>query len=145
MAQVGENNARVHAAACGALLELAAAPAAGLGGHLGLLTRPVKSQLQCRPVLHRLELLAALLREVPIAHTPQNPGGEGFQLEPLMAFVGAALGSPNADVRAAAVRTAAQVRGRPCMPPRPNAVRIKGAAFSLSCRHVSAATQKATV
>jgi hypothetical protein len=48
MLQVGENNARVHAAACGALLELAAAPAAGLGAHLGLLTRPVKSQLQAR-------------------------------------------------------------------------------------------------
>lgn len=68
---------------------------------------------QCRPVLHRLELLAELLRAVPVA----RPGaGEGFQLEGLMRFLGAAFGSPSADVRAAAVRVAAQVPLRPRKP-----------------------------
>ena len=46
--QVGENNTRVHAAACAALLELATAPGGGLGPHLALVTRPAKSQLQVR-------------------------------------------------------------------------------------------------
>ncbi|KAK9826468.1 hypothetical protein WJX81_002603 [Elliptochloris bilobata] len=104
--RVGENNARIHAAACAALLELATAPGVGLGPHLGLVTRQFKSQLQCRPVLHRLELLAALLREVPIARAG---AGDGLHLEPLMRFLGNAFGSPNADVRAAAVRVSAQV------------------------------------
>ncbi len=61
---------------------------------------------QCRPVLNRLELLAELLRAVPVSRAG---AGEGFQLEALMRFVGAAVGSPSADVRAAAVRVAAQV------------------------------------
>lgn len=59
MLQVGENNARVHAAACAALLELATAPGGGLGPYLALLTRPVKSQLQARALL---ALLIVLIR-----------------------------------------------------------------------------------
>lgn len=57
-------------------------------------------------MLNRLELLAELLQAVPVS----RPGaGEGFQLEALMRFLGAAFGNPSADVRAAAVRVAAQV------------------------------------
>ena len=47
----------------------------------------------------------------PPAHTGHAEAG--FEVEALMRFIGLAFGSANGEVRAAAVKVAVQVRGRP--------------------------------
>lgn len=54
----------------------------------------------------RLQLLSTLL---PVIGMAGKGGGDGFQLDAVMEFVGAAFGNSNADVRAAAVLLTLQV------------------------------------
>jgi hypothetical protein len=61
------------------------------------------AQLGC---LCRLQLLSALL---PVLGMAGKAGSEGFQLDAVMGFVGAAFGNSNAEVRAAAVQLTLQV------------------------------------
>ncbi len=69
-------------------------------GMLAAFTRPVKNQNAWRPVYGRLQLINSL---VPLFGV--NKGSEGgFQLEPVMKFVGSAFTSANAEVRSQAVK-----------------------------------------
>ena len=71
-----------------------------MSGMLSAFTRPVKNQNAWRPVFGRLQLITSL---VPLFGV--SKGGEGgFQLEPLMKFVGSAFTSANAEVRSQAVK-----------------------------------------
>lgn len=57
------------------------------------------------PPARRLQLLSALLPAVGMA----GRGGEGFELEGVMEFVGAAFSNSSAEVRGAAVQLTLQV------------------------------------
>lgn len=59
-----------------------------------IFVKPVKNQSAWRPVLSRLELLNQLIDVFGI-----SKNGNGFELEPLMAFVGKSFVSANPDVR----------------------------------------------
>lgn len=63
-------------------------------------------QTAWRPLLARLQLLAALLPIWGVA----GSSGEGLPLEGLMKLAGAAFGHANADVRAAAIHLTVLVR-----------------------------------
>ncbi|KAK9803394.1 hypothetical protein WJX72_004936 [[Myrmecia] bisecta] len=105
--KTGETNTRIQAAASEALLFLAGQKDLGLAALAHLFVRPVKNQSAWRPILGRLQLISALVPQLDIA----KAGGEGFQLEPLMRFVGAAFASANADVRSTALKVMVQVHG----------------------------------
>lgn len=82
------------------ILWLAHQPDVNMSGMLPAFTRPVKNQSAWRPVYGRLQLVTSL---VPLFGV--SKGGEGgFQLEPLMKFVGSAFTSANAEVRSQAVK-----------------------------------------
>lgn len=82
------------------ILWLAHQPDVSMAGMLSAFTRPVKNQNAWRPVYGRLQLITSL---VPLFGVSR--GGEaGFQLEPLMKFVGSAFTSANAEVRSQAVK-----------------------------------------
>ena len=57
--------------------------------------KPVKNQSAWRPVLARLQLLQELIPQFDVA---RGGAPEGFQLEPLMRFIGQAFTSANAEV-----------------------------------------------
>lgn len=71
-----------------------------MSGMLAAFTRPVKNQNAWRPVYGRLQLINSL---VPLFGVSKGSEG-GFQLEPLMKFVGSAFTSANAEVRSQAVK-----------------------------------------
>lgn len=71
-----------------------------MSGMLAAFTRPVKNQNAWRPVFGRLQLINSL---VPLFGVSKGSEG-GFQLEPLMKFVGSAFTSANAEVRSQAVK-----------------------------------------
>ena len=71
-----------------------------MSGMLAAFTRPVKNQNAWRPVFGRLHLINSL---VPLFGVSKGSEG-GFQLDPLMKFVGSAFTSANAEVRGQAVK-----------------------------------------
>ncbi len=71
-----------------------------MSGMLAAFTRPVKNQNAWRPVHGRLQLINSL---VPLFGVSKGSEG-GFQLDPLMKFVGSAFTSATADVRSQAVK-----------------------------------------
>ena len=81
-----------------------------MAGMLPAFTRPVKNQNAWRPVYGRLQLITSL---VPLFGV--SKGGEGgFQLEPLMKFVGSAFTSSNAEVRSQAVKVTLLLYSKVC-------------------------------
>ncbi len=106
--QAGDANGRMQSAAVEMLTHLADIKDAGLATLAHLFTRPVKSQAAWRPVLGRLQLISALLGKFEISKGPSPHGG--FEVDSLMAFLGTAFTSANADVRSTAVKVAVQVR-----------------------------------
>ena len=81
-----------------------------MAGMLPAFTRPVKNQNAWRPVYGRLQLITSL---VPLFGV--SKGGEGgFQLEPLMKFVGSAFTSANAEVRSQAVKVTLLLYSKVC-------------------------------
>lgn len=83
-----------------AVLWLAHRQDVNMSGMLAAFTRPVKNQNAWRPVYGRLQLVNSL---VPLFGVSKGSEG-GFQLEPLMKFVGSAFTSANAEVRSQAVK-----------------------------------------
>lgn len=85
-----------------------------MASQMPLVLKPHKNQAAWRPVLGRLKLLAAL---IPLLGISKGAGeGTGIPGDSLMKFVGAAFGSPNADVRSSALNVALLVSGAfPCM------------------------------
>lgn len=82
------------------ILWLAHRPDVNMSSMLTAFTRPVKSQNAWRPVFGRLSLINSL---VPLFGVSKGSEG-GFQLDPLMKFVGSAFTSANAEVRSQAVK-----------------------------------------
>ena len=92
------------------ILWLAHQPDVSMAGMLAAFTRPVKNQNAWRPVYGRLQLITSL---VPLFGV--SKGGEGgFQLEPLMKFVGSAFTSANAEVRSQAVKVTLLLYSKVC-------------------------------
>ena len=85
-----------------------------MSGMLTAFTKPVKNQNAWRPVHGRLQLINSL---VPLFGVSKGSEG-GFQLEPVMKFVGSAFTSANAEVRSQAVKVTlllySKVRNRDC-------------------------------
>jgi len=105
MDKSGENNARTQAAAAEGLLYLAATP--GMDSVIApQVCKPVKSQSAWKPVLARLNLLQQLLPQFGV-HAGRQ--GHGLPLTEVMAYIGAAFGSPNASVRSTAVQCSVAV------------------------------------
>ena len=71
-----------------------------MSGMLAAFTRPVKNQNAWRPVYGRLQLINSLVPRFGVSKGSEG----GFQLEPLMKFVGSAFTSANAEVRSQAVK-----------------------------------------
>ena len=67
-----------------------------------MLLKPLKNQAAWKPVLARLKLLNSLIPVLDVGPRSLPPEG-------LMKFAGAAMGSSNADTRAAALAMAVQV------------------------------------
>ena len=72
-----------------------------------VLLKTLKSQAAWKPVLARLKLLSVLIPVLGI-------GARGLPPEGLMKFAGQAMGSSNADTRAAALAVAVQVGPHGC-------------------------------
>lgn len=105
--KLGDNNARIRDRAKDLLMELAGMKDSGLRGMTSQLLKPVKSQTAWRPVLGMLNVLQELVPAVGLGSAGGPRGGaaaEGFDLAELMEWVGRTFNSPNADVRAAAVK-----------------------------------------
>jgi hypothetical protein len=118
--RLSDNNSRLRDSARDALVALAQEPEgrAALRTQTALLCKPPRNQTAWRPVLAMLQLLQELVPLLGITgaagggggggrgdHNASGGGsGGGFELAELMAFVGAAFGSANVDVRAAALR-----------------------------------------
>ena len=124
--RAADANARVAGAAADAALALVAAR--GVAVPLGPFVKPLPTNAAPKIVAARLALLAALLPVVGVAgggggggataspaaappdgHAPHQPA---LDADAVMRVAGAALGSPAADVRAAAARVAAAVAAR---------------------------------
>ena len=98
--KAGDNNTRIRDSSSDTILWLANRREVNMGGMLPAFSRPVKNQNAWRPVFGRLQLVASL---IPLFGV--SKGGEaGFQLEPLMKFIGSAFGSANAEVRGQAIK-----------------------------------------
>ncbi|WIA42558.1 hypothetical protein OEZ86_008540 [Tetradesmus obliquus] len=119
--RLADNNARLRDSARDALVALAQEPegSGALRSLTSQLTRPPKSQTAWRPVLAMLQLLQDLVPLLGLAGSAgianntrvSSGGGDGFDLNEVMDYVGKALSSGNADVRAAALRVAVAVAG----------------------------------
>lgn len=96
--KTGDNNPRVRESAQTLVLFLAKWKDTGIQSMTHLFLKPTKKQTAWRPLLGKLELIRELLKIFGICKTPP-----GFELSPLMDFVGKAFSSPNADVRGMAV------------------------------------------
>ena len=92
------------------ILWLAHQPDVSMAGMLSAFTRPVKNQNAWRPVYGRLQLITSL---VPLFGVSKGAEG-GFQLEPLMKFVGSAFTSANAEVRSQAVKVTLLLYSKVC-------------------------------
>lgn len=101
--RAGDANARISKGVEDAVAVLAEVPEAALASHTGAFVRPIKNQAAWKPVLGRLRLLDMLLPRLGISRGSDS----GFQPEPLMGFVSAALSNANAEVRALATSVAA--------------------------------------
>ena len=98
--KAGDNNTRIRDSSSDTILWLANRREVNMAGMLPAFSRPVKNQNAWRPVFGRLQLVTSL---IPLFGV--SKGGEaGFQLEPLMKFVGSAFGSANAEVRGQAIK-----------------------------------------
>lgn len=107
--KLSDSNARLRDSSRDAIVALAASKDAGIGNMTAAILKPVKSQTAWRPVLSTLQLLQELLPQLGVAGSGGKAGGGGdggFELHDLMAYVGKAFNSPNADVRTAAVKVA---------------------------------------
>ncbi|KAF8056211.1 CEP104 [Scenedesmus sp. PABB004] len=119
--RLSDSNPRMRDSARDALVALAQEPEGrgALRGLTGHLTRPPKTQAAWRPVLAMLQLLQDLVPLLGLAGAAGAPGARasagggdgGFDLGETMDYVGRALSSANADVRAAALRVAVAVAG----------------------------------
>eukprot|EP00878_Enallax_costatus_P018713 GHUV01019714.1.p1 GENE.GHUV01019714.1~~GHUV01019714.1.p1 ORF type:complete len:592 (+),score=256.35 GHUV01019714.1:204-1778(+) len=118
--RLSDNNPRLRDSARDALVALAQEPEGrgALRNLTGQLCRPPKSQTAWRPVLAMLQLVQDLVPLLGLAGAAaaagggRNTGSEGgFDLHELMDYVGKALSSANADVRAAALKVAVAVAG----------------------------------
>lgn len=117
--RLSDNNPRLRDSARDALIALAQEPEGrgALRSLAGQLCRPPKSQLAWRPVLAMLQLMVDLVPLVGLAGTAASGGGRntagdgGFDLHELMDYVGKALNSANAEVRAAALKVAIAAAG----------------------------------
>ncbi|DBB10866.1 TPA: hypothetical protein ACH3X3_007335 [Trebouxia sp. C0006] len=98
--KAGDNNTRIRDSSTDTVLWLAHRQDVNMSGMLAAFTRPVKNQNAWRPVYGRLQLINSL---VPLFGVSKGSEG-GFQLEPLMKFVGSAFTSANAEVRSQAVK-----------------------------------------
>ncbi|GAB4823407.1 hypothetical protein N2152v2_010453 [Parachlorella kessleri] len=99
-------NTRIKEQATELLVYLAGIKQAGLPSNTFAIVKPPKAQTAWKVVLGRLQLLSALL---PVIGMAGKTGNEGFQLEAVMEFVGAAFGNSSAEVRGAAVQLTLQV------------------------------------
>lgn len=113
--RLSDNNSRLRDSARDALVALAEQPEgrSALRMQASQLCKPPRTQTAWRPVLAMLQLLQELVPLLGV--TGSGAGGRssatdnssgGFDLHELMAYVGAAFGSANADVRGAALRVA---------------------------------------
>lgn len=96
--KTGDNNPRVRESAQMLVLFLAKWKETGIQSMTHLFLKPAKKQTAWRPLLGKLELIRELLKVFGICKTPP-----GFELSPLMDFVGRAFSNPNAEVRSMAV------------------------------------------
>ncbi|GMH32444.1 hypothetical protein BSKO_00278 [Bryopsis sp. KO-2023] len=96
--KTGDNNSRLRDSAKELVINLAKRKDTGLRSMTQILLKPAKKQTAWRPIMGKLELIKELVHICGISKT-----GMGFELEPLMGFVGKAFNSPNADVRSMAV------------------------------------------
>lgn len=113
--RLSDNNSRLRDSARDALVALAQEPEGrgALRMQASQLCKLPRSQTAWRPVLAMLQLLQELVPLLGVAGTgaaarssASDGSGGGFDLQELMAYVGAAFGSANADVRGAALRVA---------------------------------------
>lgn len=108
--KTGDNNTRIRDSSSDTILWLANRPEVNMGQLLPAFSRPVKNQNAWRPVFGRLQLITSL---IPLFGV--SKGGEGgFQLEPLMKFVGSAFGSANAEVRGQAIKVTLLLYNKVC-------------------------------
>lgn len=119
--RLSDNNPRLRDSARDALITLAQEPE-GKGALKGLTNhfcKPPKSQTAWRPVLAMLQLMQDIVPLLGLSGSAAVGGGGrgtyggdgGFDLNELMDYVGRALSSANADVRAAALKVAVAVAG----------------------------------
>lgn len=118
--RLSDNNPRLRDSARDALVALAQEQEGktALRGLTSQLCKPPKSQTAWRPVLAMLQLMQDLVPLLGLAGAAAaggargSSGGDGgFDLNETMDFVGRALSSANADVRAAALKVAVAVAG----------------------------------
>ncbi len=103
--KLGDSNARIRDSARDAIVALAHHKDAGLKGLASQFVKPAKSQTAWRPVLSTLQLLQDLVPQLGVGRSADGSGG--FEVEELMEYLSKAFNSPNAEVRAAAVKVAA--------------------------------------
>jgi centrosomal protein CEP104 len=101
--RAGDANPRLHAVAADGLQLLAAHAAVGLGLVASTLLKPQKNSAAVRPIIGRLTVLDALVAAFGAG------GSTGLQVETAMQHIGKCLDSANGEVRAAAVKSAAQL------------------------------------
>ena len=101
--RAGDANPRLHAVAADGLQVLAAHAAVGLGIVASTLLKPQKNSAAVRPIIGRLTVLDSLVAAFGAG------GSTGLQVEAAMQLIGKCLDSANGEVRAAAVKSAAQL------------------------------------
>ena len=101
--RAGDANPRLHAVAADGLQVLASHAAVGLGIVANTLLKPQKNSAAVRPIIGRLTVLDSLVASFGAG------GSTGLQVEAAMQLIGKCLDSANGEVRAAAVKSAAQL------------------------------------